>query len=226
MVREDSLTHRIYGEVANNFSGSELLLYDYSLGVNDTVTVYSLSFWLWMCYPVAETLKVIQVDSIYLAGQYRKRLQVDGLWMSSFIPEYWIEGIGSTFGLMWPGLSAYIAWDIPYPRLICFEQDGNLIYHDPDFIQCWAPSGVSIPENQDDDMIMIYPNPAAEKVKIISPEIIKSYTLYSVSGTLLQEGNPCTTAFSIDLSSYTQGIYLLSIVTNQGKIVRKIGKNR
>ena len=71
--------------------------------------------------------------------------------------------------------------------------------------------------------INVYPNPAKDYIYIDLPEEkIKSVSLYNVLGVLLKEQKSNMT--SVDISSLPQGMYLLSIETDETVIIKKFVK--
>ncbi|XZF13473.1 LamG-like jellyroll fold domain-containing protein [Chitinophagaceae bacterium MMS25-I14] len=74
--------------------------------------------------------------------------------------------------------------------------------------------------------ILIYPNPATDKVNIQLPESNNQaeYELQNAMGQLLASGSVSRTQNSISLSNYPAGIYLLKLEINGSIVVRKILK--
>ena len=71
--------------------------------------------------------------------------------------------------------------------------------------------------------VNIYPNPSKDYIYIDLPEEkIKSVCLYNVLGVLLKEQK--SNAASVDISSLPQGMYLLSIETDENVIIKKFVK--
>jgi endoglucanase len=73
--------------------------------------------------------------------------------------------------------------------------------------------------------IKIYPNPAAEKVYLHSPEIISSVSIMDINGkeilTTKPEGNPGE-AFELPLDIFSNGIYMIKITTASRVVVEKL----
>jgi hypothetical protein len=78
---------------------NDYLLYDFGLNESETVTIYAPS----TCGGENVLMKVLQVDSVDIAGIKRKRLMMDRINIADHFTEYWIDGIGSSFGLMAAG---------------------------------------------------------------------------------------------------------------------------
>lgn len=73
--------------------------------------------------------------------------------------------------------------------------------------------------------IKVYPNPTTNQIFIESHQIpIEQIKLYSIEGQLLQLQQENT--FTVDLSNYPEGVYLLQLVTAQGVVNYKQLKNQ
>jgi len=221
LLREDVLLKKIFAIAKDN--NSERLLYDFSLGVNDTITVFPLSFFHFISSGIK--IKIDQIDSIIINGQYRKRLKIVGVDENTYYPEYWIEGIGSTFGPFNSGITGRVICDIYYPELLCFEQDGLLLYDNPNYLDCFEPYPTGINENKILYDVRIYPNPTQNIINIESDSKIIRYRLISSIGQVIVCRNIFGNTHSIDITGYPTGTYLLFIETDKRIAIRKIIKN-
>jgi hypothetical protein len=69
----------------------------------------------------------------------------------------------------------------------------------------------------------IFPNPALNTVQVSCPFEPKEYVLINALGQTLIKETPQTNNFSIDLSKYPSGTYLLQVFNQNGELVtRKI----
>jgi hypothetical protein len=211
MVRQDSTNGRVYAVAAND--SAEHLLYDFMASVSDTIVVYPLSF---MVYSGPVRVKIDSIDSVLLAdGNYYKRLKVSGV--DNFYPydEYWVEGVGSTFGLFNPGLSGMLIFDITYPMLFCFEKEGDIIYDNPLFSTCYAPypSGIRLQNN--DMAAELFPNPVSDILSLRLPQAqdLQAYDIvitHSTGKTVFSQKSDRFVE-QIDVSAYAAGIYVVSV---------------
>jgi len=127
-IREDSLK-RVYfkGEIGlHRFKPTpewdgfeEIILYDFSLGIGDTINSSKDSlFYNWHYY---DTLVIYDIDTIHIGNTLRKVYYFEKYYWVS-----WIEGIGNTRGLL------FTSGDIPnsglYGNLICFKQNNEVLY--------------------------------------------------------------------------------------------------
>jgi hypothetical protein len=208
LVREDTLAKRVWAILKD--SANEKLLYDFSLEVNDTTTVFPASNFFY----VPDGIKIIveQSDSVLIDGQYRKRLKIIGADQNTYLPEYWIEGIGSTFGPFNSGFVGFIIFDAPYPVLICFEQDGQLLYHDLNFPDCYEPLPVGINEEERIAVLNVFPNPV-NNVLFIQGSDISRVELFDITGKMLKE---CACR-ELDLHNIDTGVYIVRVTDSHGK---------
>ena len=196
----------------------ELLLYDFTKEVGDSVTVVTdLGF---SGFPTFTTAKIESIDSVLLIdGNYRKRYFFPA---STYHPdEYWVEGIGSSIGLLSPLLSVS---DNTFD-LTCFSESGHLIYENNSQGDCATTSINSAFKNNPD--CLIFPNPASDQITIINQNEyfgIKNILIIDLLGRIvLQKNNILTNQIKIDLFNFAEGLYLVKINFNNNKsLVKKI----
>jgi hypothetical protein len=69
-------------------------------------------------------------------------------------------------------------------------------------------------QNFGKQLLYYYPNPARTSVNIVSPETIKSITVYTMLGQLVQTETPKTKEASINISALSNGNYIFKIETD------------
>ncbi len=145
------------------------LLYDFDLEVGDTVQ--------WKPQPnVVQAIDSIQLDN--------------GAWRRTFVfdtnnPHFWIEGIGSNFGLLGSFANSQIT-DISC-QLQCFRYNSQVMYSTVDAVFC---DSIAVATNEPNSLayaLKIFPNPAANEVTIALPatELPASVRLTDVLGRVL-----------------------------------------
>jgi hypothetical protein len=90
--------------------------------------------------------------------------------------------------------------------------------------QLLSESSFSV-ENPDNlENVKLYPNPLDEnQLLMIEAENLKSYTVYSLTGQLLQQGKfESGSVHSIQLHSLTKGVYLLKLNNDRQTLTKKI----
>ncbi len=194
-----------------SWDSNEMLAYDFNLNTGDTITLDYNDV----------TLRVNEVDSILLAGQYRKRMKMSFIYdLSGFSYEDWIDGIGSTFGLLDPGLSIVCAGH----QLTCFHQDELLIYTSRPDSNC-RYSYVGTNNIESGIGLKIYPNPAKDKILLKFDENCENCgaQLFDIMGrpqsSLMQFNSDQTELLRGELIS---GLYLLKIETATGYWMERI----
>ena len=82
-------------------------------------------------------------------------------------------------------------------------------------------ANVNIEENNFTEL-KLYPNPAKNSINIfIDNSHLSDYVLIDFSGKVLLTGQ-FLNSFKLDLSSFKEGVYLLKVINQQNKFVRKI----
>lgn len=198
-IREDS-TKRVFArESISDEILDEVLLYDFSLQVNDTFPVYD-----------GCALTVYEVDSLMLNnGELRKRLKVGVKDQPGLGVEYWIEGIGSNRGLLRP----YCYYDIN-TALLCFYSDSELLYPEsPPF--CYITDVKEIEKTN----IQIFPNPVEEFLNIENEDLIlESFMVYDITGKLIKEGSLSGMNNQIHFDRVQSGFYILLLRDKEGDL--------
>lgn len=195
LLREDITAQKVY----YNYGGTEYMLYDFSLEVGDEASVYGIG--------LLHDIVVTEVTTTMVGGDERKKIIFDE-------PEgwglgYWIEGVGSEFGLPDAALGMVTDYD---PNLTCFYIGNELAWDNPDITnpECGALLNSEELENA---QLSIYPNPANTEVKIrVSQALLGKLiqaTIYNSTGELVQRVT--TTERTLDISKMAAGIYLLQV---------------
>ncbi|GEM_PF-1280601 len=196
------------------------LLYDFGAETGDTI---ELGYYTTGTGAPLEMI-IDSTGTINVSGEERKIQYVtcgDGL-VIEFCKQV-ISGIGST-SFMFPTLE--FSYDGP---LRCYSDSTTEIFHNP-FYSGTGWNGVDCEETSvsvnelSTGRIGLYPNPAYDKIKVEGLKGIASYRILTTNGILIREGLIQQLA-TIDISDLNQGIYLLEIVEDDYKMVRKLVKN-
>jgi hypothetical protein len=138
-------------QIGTLFSGREALLYDFNAIAGTTVDHDS-------SYHYNSTVQGI--DSVMIGNMYRKRFNTSLTIIGGGRPEYWVEGIGSMTAGLISNFTPVPTCGYRETRLVCFSQNGNQLYLNPDYLDCNATPTLSIPGISQGALIKIYPNPA------------------------------------------------------------------
>ena len=145
------------------WASMEYVLFDFSLESGDSIDLLPL----YSSSPVTRQVDSVRIET--LAGKLRKVIYFHP-YASETIPEYWIEGIGSSYGLL--GRAIPPGGDIGF-SLLCF-QHGNE-YENFTLIECFLPelSGCGLTnddfetKNRDQPRLTPAPNPAGEAIRFL-----------------------------------------------------------
>jgi hypothetical protein len=208
-VREDTIGEKIY--CIKKDDGIERLLYDFSLNAGDTASIYT--FWP-LEIPRETLIKVINVDSIEISGQYRKRINL----VPEFeIPESWIEGIGSTYGLFYPAANDGNP-EISIPVLLCVHLNNDIIYQISD--NCYSEIWVDGINENTQYSFKVYPNPAKNILNIERGENSGNqfqYYIINSQGHIVGKGE--LPPDYIDISILEKGVYFIGLYNKNTPIV-------
>ena len=207
LIRQDR--NRVYYKTSAE--KPEKLIYDFNISEGDTIIVYSLTDWLMDEYNECKYV----CDSIRISFQMQRRV----FYLTALpaqVPEFWIEGIGSSSGIL-HNFDGRVGGDAFY--LSCVMFGDSFLYRKYPSEPC-IRIAVGIDKITPNDPL-IYPNPVGKDkilhIKNIARESI--IELYDVRGTLVQRRilEPSETSLKIDLET---GIYLYQIIEKQEGRIR------
>lgn len=203
--------------VASYHNQQEFLLYDFSLTEGDSILAesngeYDLYF------------NVTDVDTIDYNGVERRKITLQ---FYNYAWVTWIEGIGNIEGLLMDWRSYTMAMDpMPNVRLRCYEYNEECLYSDFSFNEsiydCYTPLYTGLAENETQNNILLYPNPAKERLYINTSIPIKQMTICNLLGQEIQKYNNLETTSSIDISGLNEGVYFVKIYTEKAVLSKKI----
>jgi hypothetical protein len=209
-IREDSL-QRVYYKGLNLYKdylymntneNGEVLLYDFSLQVGDSL--YGGNFMLSYEYLVVE-----DIDTVTICGEYRKRFHFQYSWQK------WIEGIGNINGLLF--VSGTIPTNGVKNTLICFKKQGICEYSSPEYESCYPGPLVGINEPSSKSGVEIYPNPAGELLHFRTRKTYSMLCIYDLQGKKQKAINiPKEKNFSIRVSAFPPGLYFYRLTGASG----------
>ncbi len=131
-----------------------------------------------------------------------------------------IEGVGTNLGLMYSnGSSGGLN-----PYLLCQHKDGERTYVNPCHYYeggCVIPT-TGIETQEDEPEIVLYPNPAEDKIFIKDIEIGSSYEIFSFEGKKMTSG--LVGNGSIDVQNLPCGTYIIKIKTDDKYVSYKFVK--
>lgn len=232
MLREDSgrvyVKHLYYWAMNGGppVTDKELLLYDFNLALGDTFFFEDTLVYDWN---QPNYFIVNHVDSMLTNIGYRKTISLLPTINNGYLedmhggqPTYgltWIEGVGSNKGLLYDidyqlistfGLQWY------YFHFLCFSLNGQYVYGAG---TCDYPLSVN---EQKQNPISIYPNPAAENVSIDLPITYNKGTMqiYNLHGQLVKSASITGGGLqSFNTSDIPNGVYTLVVYSAANKLL-------
>ena len=220
-IREDT-SKKVF---ALDLLGNEGLIYDFGANIGDTI-YFNNPF-----YTSVLLDSFIIVENVYqinYAGALRNAIDVNS---DIGVAETWIEGVGNTLGILdgGRGLDGVLGWSV---RLLCFYENGSLLYHYAPYSECFYEDLTNIDNNNLSVNLSIYPNPAStylqvssEKLKVESVFIYDIYGRTALNNVIASGGVKQSNNLTIDITVLIKGIYFIKIQTSSGSLVKKFVKN-
>ena len=204
-IREDS-TQKVYYKY--NLAVNEKLIYDFQPNINDTFYFTQYDY-----------LIVGGFDSIKINDQYRKVINLSCP-SAPYITEKWIEGIGSTEGVIYSGYSLITGSDF---ELLCFYENDTLSYIDSSYNECYYNTYGVIENIFVNSSFIIYPNPTTQTINISfnnQQNMPYTFELYNYYGEIICK-KQIINSTSFDLSNISNGIYFYIIKDNKNFIIHR-----
>lgn len=192
-IRQDIPERKVY--FIPPASSREQLLYDFNLQVGDTVQGYIEA-------ALIDKDIVISIDSVLIENSYRKRWKINDCYNI-----YFIEGIGSTYGLIENSLGCIT--DQADFSLSCVQQNGRTIYPNS-AINCQNISSISS-IHRDFENFTLYPNPYYFQTPLATTEPLMNATLtiFNILGHPVEQlKNIKGSQIQINKDKFTTGMYL------------------
>ena len=212
--RNDSEERKVYFLPVDSIT--ELLLYDFTMVIGDTIQGYLPDPENWGSPNIAV---ISAIDSIELADGFRKRWHFESSGDYNFHSGSIIEGIGGEFG----PLEALMAMFDDNGTLNCFTQNSEVIYTIGGGISCELATGLI--EDRLSDILM-YPNPATDQLTIKGASGTGSIEIHTIQGILIKRLNvrSISEPVLLAISDVPPGIYQIIVKCDrdlwQGRFVK------
>jgi len=213
-LREDISARRIY--YYDLTSGTERLLYDFSLSIGDTIHTG----------PGGSADGIVyNIDIVNIGGIDRTRISFRPLTSATPWPfGEWVEGIGNT------GLGGLLGSAMMQPtcdcgtKTLCFSNNGVTQYHNANFasIDCdnvFSLAGVGVLPS---DLVSVSPNPATgtANFRFGSASGLSKLVLADVTGkVVLSTSIAGMDQMSVDTRAMNPGLYVYSIHNSGGAVM-------
>jgi hypothetical protein len=217
---------------------TEFLLYDFSLNIGDTTSVYEYDFVCDIIFRVkitrVEEVTLYHLNKLYITysnadslqtlenGNYRRRILVTTFDSNGYYNfngnTMWVEGIGSIHGLTKHFLDNLQGADGGFSNLFCYAHEHELLLSTPADINgnCFGyVEGGKISENGRNIELIIYPNPATDFISIKNIEALNLHNcwveVFDICGkSILKQKYED----KIDVSALKAGYYMLKVTSS------------
>jgi len=182
----------------------ERVLYNFSLEQGDTFE-YPIS------YSETETLYVLQSDSVLINNEQKKRLIIVPENNINWVIDTIIENVGSLHGLLYP--LCYMC-DGAFHELLCYTENGELVYQNPNRTKCYYDK-LTLVQTIEIRNCSVFPNAVDDVLYIscLNNEILR-IEIFDNLGRQIYKSYKNT----IDVSSFSKGLYLLKIYDTNGQV--------
>ncbi|MDD2576500.1 MAG: T9SS type A sorting domain-containing protein [Bacteroidales bacterium] len=218
-LRENAQKQAFYK--GGNIEGGNVssgLICDFSLSVGDTYQIYNEFNFI-----------VHSIDTLEFSGVKRRVISLKSDFDDSPNPRIvcaWIEGIGNKDGLLFD-IFINIVNSEAGGHNRCYEHNGILLYHNylSGIEDCTTPFSGLNEIKLEDNSITLYPNPASKEVNISSESVINSIEVFNSLGQSIYQVKVKSKEKTIDISSFSKGVYIIGVSTDKGYIRKKLIKN-
>ncbi len=194
-----------------NYSGDEGLIYDFNIEPGDSVVIDNPRG------PGSMPLLFAGIDSVETNNGLRARWELTN--DNYEISEYWIEGVGSKAGVINSSTGLFGSLCGLY-YLLCESEDGETVYVNPEYNQCWMLTTGINEENNDKKIIVSVTDSNLEIVMPVND--VKTIFVSDISGNILYREVVNDKSISFPLSFFSNGIYLVTVKTSSYIQTRKI----
>jgi hypothetical protein len=195
---------------------TEKLLYDFSLLPGDKsliTTLYLFFDYEWSDSFVEQEIEILSVDEVLIDGELRKKLVLKSKF-TEWENEYWIEGIGSSSGVVYPGnsFSIFGIADFGYPNLLCFAINDILIFQNEFYESCFqGPTNVNIREERTNPHYILAKRINYNTLQITGNHYFKTLEVFDISGRkIFQEKlTDLSVEHYLDIGYLKNGVYMI-----------------
>ena len=128
------------------------------------------------------------------------------------------------------GETATIAIELnPYYAIESWTENGAVVSEEPSFTITVTGDHEFVANlicfeavDEAADGVTIYPVPACDKVWVKSPEVVLSYEIYDLMGSLVFRATPCANEVEVDVKGLSSGTYLIRLVANSFVYTKKM----
>ena len=185
----------------------EVMLYDYDLEEGDYFNDDD-------DHPMVVTSVTTIID---FNGVPRKKLEFSFIGLEDET-EYWIEGVGSSKGFV-NSCNYTPTEDGAIFHLLCYHIGEKLIYLNPTYNACDINE---IDENNSEEGVCLYPNPAKSIVKVSSINAVSKIEIYDLLGRFVSSYDNTD---EIDVTNLPEGQYFVKVY-GETTVVKKLSVSK
>ena len=208
-LRENS--RKVYFQYYN--CQQETLLYDFTKEVGDTIYSLANEHTIDYCFPTTSFWSVLtNIDSMIIDGSYRR------VYHLSLGDAFWIEGIGSNYGLFNP-IEPQVAGNYSW-SLICFKQNDETLYVNPLFLSCYPDyNGIKNTIESIGKNVKVFPNPSNGSFTVDLDNLInvKEIRILNLLGKIVFQQS-INNQSKINIDNLPSGVYILTVIDNENKM--------
>ena len=195
---------KIYFRDLNNNQG---LIYDFGATPGSLILVQNFYYGNY-----SDNVRVAGIDTVNYMGKYRKRFKIK--YNKDNYTDYWIEGIGSSQGI----LNSCLSLVGGFRELLCVHENDTLIYQNAERGACYIDQKVSGLSKNNFPEFNVTPNPSEGLIKVEwNDQNDYNYIIYRPDGRKTNQGR-LEKELHLNLPS---GIYILVILNKQHPVYRQ-----
>jgi len=212
---------------------SEFLLYDFGMQPGDTL--FDVNGYVATVLQSVRDTVMDRTRKLFTFSKYEYDYDSQEYGSYVEVSETWIEGIGALRGGLFRPLYDFSTvgdeYSIGYRGLICYFENGEPVYHNADYDQCYYNEikplpGVYIPEVKVQTCVLTQnaPNPFTNRTEIkcfVENDVEEAYIcIFNMQGKMLRRISvtPGQNNITIKDGALQAGIYLYSLICD-GKVV-------
>ncbi len=196
---------------------NEGLLYKFNVALGDTLIIVNEVFTIPSIVADIDSLFIISIN------EKVKRIRLVDLNNPPIFEEYWLEGIGSSAGLLLSGFHAQPLTGAMYSSL-CHWKDNSFVYSNPAFSFCYHTTVGTEESSEKNNMLQVIPSPVSDRsdIKItLDASGIYNLEIYDMYGKRIMNNRvQAESKISIHRSDFHPGMYIIVLMKDNKFIAR------
>ncbi len=192
----------------------EYLLYDFSLGVGDSLRIYRF----YGFEPSLVWAKILKVTDTLIHNKLLKRMEINYLdsleYYYSFRTDIWIEGIGSlTGGVLNESTPCHLVGPDKTYALLCYKENGVTLLQNPTYNTCYKETIFNSVQPDNAAGTSMLPNLVhkGEPVTITSPVPFTTLQVYNTLSKQIAAVQVNSTSYQFNTANLPVGHYIVVV---------------